>query len=249
MYINKNITKIKIEMNPVLRYLFRSILILSFLSFPISTDLFSQTYLISNYNGQTVNTCSGTFYDSGGSAGPYSNNENYTVTFCSGTSDHLKFDFTALNIGTGDVLYIYDGPNTGSPLIGTYPGIIVLTPFTLYTSGTCLTFNFVSDGSFTRPGWAATITCDPCPPPVTTPIIPSATEVCAGSTINYSVANHPGSTYNWTITNGTPASVTGGVNNLNVTWDLTGGVTGIVHVDEVTGCGSIGTSVFVCGCL
>lgn len=129
-------------MNPVLRYLFRSILILSFLSFPISADLFSQTFLISNYNGQTVNTCSGTFYDSGGSAGPYSNNENYTVTFCSGTSDHLKFDFTALNIGTGDVLYIYDGPNTGSPLIGTYPGIIVLTPFTLYTSGTCLTFKF-----------------------------------------------------------------------------------------------------------
>ena len=242
MFNNQNIPGTKIKMKPVLRFLYRSIPILSFLFFAISVDLFSQTYLISTSNGQTVNTCSGTFYDSGGAAGQYSNNENYTVTFCSVTSDHLKFDFTVLNIGTGDVLYIYDGPNISSPLIGTYPGIIVLTPFTLYSSGTCLTFNFVSDGSFTRPGWAATITCVACPPPVTTPIIPASTEVCAGSTINYSVANHPGSTYNWTVVNGTPANVTGGINNLDITWDLIGGVSGSIHVEEVTGCGSTGTN-------
>jgi len=46
-----------------------------------SIFVFSQTYLISS--GGTVSTCSGTFYDSGGSSGTYQNSEDYTMTLCS----------------------------------------------------------------------------------------------------------------------------------------------------------------------
>ena len=42
--------------------------------------MFSQEILISD--GGTVNTCSGTFYDSGGPTGVYSANEDYTITIC-----------------------------------------------------------------------------------------------------------------------------------------------------------------------
>ena len=97
--------------------------------------------------------------------------------------------------------------------------------------------------SFTRTGWVAAISC--CPPPVTSPIIPSLTKLCAGSTVNYSVDNHIGSIYNWTVVNGTPSTVTGGVNNLNVTWDLNGNVTGYVKVVEVNSCGSKDSSELV----
>ncbi len=223
-------------------YLNTKKLLLLLLIITCGFELHSQTYIISAYNGQTVNTCSGVFYDSGGSAGYYGINENYSVTFCSGTSDYLKFDFTGINIGTGDILNVYDGPDASSPLIASYQNVVIIAPFSLYSSGSCLTFSFVSDAGFTRPGWAANISCIGCPPAVTTPVIPSNIEVCAGSTINYSVTNHPGSTYNWTVTSGTPVSISGGNNSLDITWDPAGGVTGIVHIEEITSCGSIGTS-------
>ena len=46
--------------------------------FLFSTGLFSQEILISD--GGTVNTCSGTFYDSGGPSGEYGANEDFKIT-------------------------------------------------------------------------------------------------------------------------------------------------------------------------
>jgi gliding motility-associated-like protein len=203
-------------------------------------NLFSQSYNIDDYNGLMVNTCGGIFYDSGGPSLNYTFNENNTVTFCSQSGENLRFDFYNVFIRSGDVLNVYDGPNTSSPLIGSYSGDIFtgsLPPFRINSSGTCLTFNFRSNVFFDRSGWFADISCVSCSPPVTTPILPSITGVCAGTTINYSVVDHPGSTYNWTVEDGTPSSVIGGANNMDITWDLPGGVTGKIRVDEVTTCG------------
>jgi gliding motility-associated-like protein len=216
---------------------------LLFLFFVFGLNLYSQTYDIKTNNLQTINTCSGTFWDSGvGTAVQYGNNEDYTVTFCAPVGSTYKFDFTNFFVRTGDALYVYDGPNTSSPLIGIYFGLSSpwgLPDFSILSTGTCLTFNFKSDGSFTRPGWKATINCNSCPSLVTSPILPSNTEECAGTKINYSVDLHPGSTYNWTITDGTPSNASGvDLNNLDVTWNLPGNVTGSIRVDETSACGS-----------
>ncbi|MBK7712906.1 MAG: Ig-like domain-containing protein [Bacteroidales bacterium] len=204
-------------------------------------DAYSQTYTISAYNGQTVTTCSGVFYDSGGSLTDYGNNENYTVSFCSGNGNAVKFDFATFTVRSGDTLYIYDGPDTSSPLMGKYSSSPV--PVSLISSATCMTFRFISNGVFTRPGWVANISC--CPPPVTSAILPSDPYQCAGSTINYSVDAHAGSTYNWIITNGSPANVTGGTNNLDITWDPAGDVTGYIRVIEINSCGSKDSSQLI----
>ena len=46
-----------------------------------SASVFSQTYTLNNtLNGTTVNTCSGTFYDSGGAGGNDTNNKDRQVT-------------------------------------------------------------------------------------------------------------------------------------------------------------------------
>ncbi len=53
----------------------------------------AQTYLISDGGIQT--TCSGDFYDSGGSGSDYVNNENYTITFNSSDAinTHIRVYF------------------------------------------------------------------------------------------------------------------------------------------------------------
>jgi len=113
----------------------------------------------------TVATCSGTFYDPGGPADNYANNQDYTMLFKPGyPGGKLDFEFMSFNIEsqttcTNDFLKIYDGENISSPLIGTYcgtipPGIIRATN----TAGALL-FVFHSNSTTTQPGWAATIGC------------------------------------------------------------------------------------------
>ena len=67
---------------------------------PFGIDAYSQSYLINAANnGQTITTCTGTFYDSGGGGlgSDYKNNENYTLTFCSGNGNSVKFDFSSFS--------------------------------------------------------------------------------------------------------------------------------------------------------
>ena len=121
-------------------------------------SLMGQTY---TQTTGSVSTCSGTFFDSGGSLGSYNNFENSTYTICSNSGNCLNVNFTSFDIETNwDYLYIYDGPTTASPLVGTYTG--TNSPGNITASGTCLTFRFTSDGSITYPGWTANISCVSC---------------------------------------------------------------------------------------
>ena len=131
------------------------------------SNIFTQSYNIASYNGLTVNTCSGNFYDSGGSGGNYGNNENYVVTFCSSSGSPLYFDFGAtssslnLDAGTGDTLFFYDGLTTSDQLIATLTKSddYGFSNPTVGTVSTCVTIQWKSNGSAADGGWSATIDC------------------------------------------------------------------------------------------
>ena len=121
-------------------------------------------YLISQ--GGTITGCGGTLYDSGGQNGNYSNGENSTMTFCSSSGGIIALDFSAFTFEVEtnfDFLNIYDGTNTtGTPMYQssvtggtTNPGIIAST-------GSCITVEFISDGSVNFSGWGAVINCPTC---------------------------------------------------------------------------------------
>jgi hypothetical protein len=159
----------------------------------------SQTYTMST---TTVSTCSGTFYDAGGSAGNYGNNENSTMTFTSSTGDRLSFAFSFLNVETCcDRLYIYDGPTSAYPLIGVYTS----NPGTIVSSGTSLTFRFTSDGGSTASGWAANISCT-TPALTAYPISNGTVTACSGVIYDNGgpAANYSdGANFTQTFTSGT----------------------------------------------
>lgn len=130
----------------------------------------------------TINACSGSFFDPGGAAGATPHLNSTITTICSDNGGQPRVTFSSFALDANfDFLYVYNGPNrnspqvAGSPFSATSPGVITGT-------GTCLTFHFVSDGSFNAAGWASTISCVGGCSPATV----SATPTCNGATYNVS---------------------------------------------------------------
>ena len=112
-------------------------------------------------DGATVNTCSGTFVDTGGISASYANNEVITYTICPDISGaDVIVEFTSFDVESGyDFLYVYEGTSTSGTLIGQYHNGNIPTTITSTDSSGCLTFRFESDFSVTNSGWEATISC------------------------------------------------------------------------------------------
>lgn len=107
----------------------------------------------------SLTNCSMAWMDPGG-MGDYSNNQDVTQTICSDNGDHLSVSFSSFSLLSGDYLYVYDGNSTTSTLLGSYTGTTL--PPDLVSSGDCLTFRFVSNGSGVSSGWIAGISCTAC---------------------------------------------------------------------------------------
>lgn len=102
--------------------------------------------------------CSDTIYDMGGPNGNYYNNEDYTFTIAPTGAAGVSLSFTSFNTQSGnDVLSIYDGPTTTSPLIGNYSG--TSSPGTVNSSGSSLTLKWISNTSTVSSGWMAVWNC------------------------------------------------------------------------------------------
>lgn len=139
-------------------------------------------YLMSN---STINTCSGTFLDSGGPNGNYSDGEFFSMTFYPGTSGaKIKAAFTEFSIEPEtncnyDYLRIFNGTSSMSPVIGTYCGTDSPDTVTATNSNGALTFEFHSDYSSNMAGWSANILCYGGPLTLIANAFPAT--VCQGS--------------------------------------------------------------------
>lgn len=173
------------------------------------------------------------FFDSGGAAAAYVDNEDGTITFTA-PGKQVKAVFSSFSTESGwDGLSIHDGNSTGAPLkpSGLAAGFNALTcpadsyygttsPGTVISTSGSLTFHFTSDFIITRPGWAATVTC------VTAPVITSFTpgnNSCTTGTVvtitgsNFSGAGVPAVTgvyfggvlaSSWSVVNATTITAT-----------------------------------------
>ena len=111
----------------------------------------------------TSPACGDVIFDSGGEDGNYSNNELITITvFPQNVGDVVTFTFNFFDIENNwDFIYVYNGPNTSSPLVGTYTGNTTPDPVTSTDDTGALTFVFESDGSVTDFGYAIATSCAP----------------------------------------------------------------------------------------
>ena len=101
------------------------------------------------------------FYDSGNVGGNYSDNENEEIVFCPSLGTGTKMFFSVMtasnfvwDVDGSDTLYVYDGPDSNSPLLGAHNSVTDPNGFAHQASWNnasgCLTIKFVSDGALPK---------------------------------------------------------------------------------------------------
>ncbi len=205
-------------------------------SLTVSDGTNSQTMTKENYitasvefvmQNTTITTCNGTFYDSGGASSNYEDGENFTMIFLPGQPDaKIEIQFTSFSVEDDpscdyDWLKIYNGPNSSSPLIGTYCGTDSPETVTATNTQGALTFVFHSDGSVTASGWSANISCSGVVLPPVADFTADDTSIIEGESVHFTdlSANNPAS-WNWTFEGGNPA--TSNLENPVVVYNLQG---------------------------
>ena len=123
----------------------------------------------------SVTGCDFIVYDNGGISGNYGANRNDVLTIYSDNPSagcvSVALALSTLNIDPTDTLFIYDGPNTSSPMLGMINDAMT-TPFattsivytaTITNTSGAVTLRFVSDGSGQGNGFMIETDCvAPC---------------------------------------------------------------------------------------
>ena len=151
--------------------------------------------VVASCSGTTTLTATTGFFTDGSGSANYTDNLNCSwLIQPSSTVQNIALGFNLADIASGDTLYIYDGSNSSSPLIGAYSSSTTL-PVNISSTGPTMFLQFITDGSGTDQGWDVSYTG-----------IPPAT--CSGN-------------ITMTATSGTfddGSTTTNYTNNLNCSW-------------------------------
>ena len=174
-------------------------------------------------NGEeTITSCMGTLYDSGGPDGNYQLQENGSVTIFAGDLNVLQLSINELNLSTfGDDIFIYDGPDTNSPLLGTFTGTQIPDE-PIISNSNKVTIQFIANAFAGLSGFAIEFECIPVEDPPTANVILLPPFSCGGDfQFNDASTNVPDS-WTWDFGDGTtsteqsPAHSYGGVGEYTV---------------------------------
>lgn len=145
-------------------------LITTAVSLVLVTVLFPRTVdaqVLNMVDGAQWESCTGRFYDSGGSAANYGNNELLTATLCPtggvGAGPTTRVEFTLWNVAAGDVLTVHDGSTVADPVLVVGSSSNSLLGQVVSASGPsgCLTFVWSSNATGVAAGWEAHVRTGP----------------------------------------------------------------------------------------
>ncbi len=166
-------------------------------------------------SGSTVLTsCSGTLFDSGGPCSIYGANQTAQVTISPTLAGQVHLNFTMFDVEAGDQggticnydnMKIYDGPNTASPLIGTYCNNN-LPPSTISSSSSSITIWFMSDPGLEESGYQIDWTCDLATAAPTVDFSVDADTTCTGIVNFQDLSSNGPSTWSWDFGDGNLSS-------------------------------------------
>lgn len=129
------------------------------------TGTFCDTLVMENNGFEEITNCTGYIVDSGGPDGDYPNNFESLVTIQPAGATEVTLFVESFRLeGCCDYLWIYDGPDINSPLIGRYNGQELVPGDFFTSSGNSLTVRFTTDFSVTYAGFLLRYECAGVPP-------------------------------------------------------------------------------------
>lgn len=138
--------------------------------------------LMPDDGSQTLTWCTGTLYDDGGPNENYQDNNSVVTTISPVGATSITLNFSSFSFESGyDYLYVYDGPTTGSPLLGQYDGNNLPNGGTITSSGGDITIRQFSDTYLNESGFALTWECTQPNSPPTANFASSVQETCSGA--------------------------------------------------------------------
>lgn len=142
--------------------------------------------LPTNGTASTQSSCAGQLYDSGGPTGDYTDNTDATITIAPTGASTVTLTFSSFSFESNyDYLYIYDGPNTGSPVIGSFTGNALPNGGTITSTGSTITLRQSTDQGVTASGFGLTWQCTLSSTAPTANFAANTTTSCSG-TIQFS---------------------------------------------------------------
>ncbi len=148
------------------------------------------------FGSQTLTTCTGVLFDSGG-PNNYGDNTNVKTTIAPVGATKITLTFTVFDFEAGyDFLKIYDGPNTNSTLIGSYDGNSLPNGGTIVANSGSVTLVQTSDVAVNKEGFIASWQCTYATAPPITSFKADDTASCSGL-VNFTDLSQNGPT-SWT---------------------------------------------------
>ena len=157
---------------------------------------------------QTQTSCTGTLFDPGGVAANYQDLVTSEITIAPIGAASITLNFSSFDLEANyDYLYIYDGPNNTSPLIGQYTGNTLPNAGVINTTYGAVTLKFFSDTYVTNAGFVMTWACQiPTNPPVAD-FQANAVTSCTGDIDFYDQSTGGPTSWAWDFGDGATSSL------------------------------------------
>lgn len=164
-------------------------------------------YYMPNNGSQTLTSCEGTLFDSGG-PNNYADNTNTTTVISPIGAMKVTLNFTLFDFESGyDYLRIYDGPSASSPLIGIYDGDNLPNGGTIIANSGSVTLVQFSDVAVTKQGFIASWQCEYATAPPIANISVDDTASCSGI-VNFTDLSQSGPTsWLWDFGDGSTSTI------------------------------------------
>jgi hypothetical protein len=155
----------------------------------------------------------GSIEDGSGPIADYQNNANCSWLIAPDDSiSSVRLNFSKFNTDAADILTVYDGPTTASPVLGTFSGSTLPTQ-TVTSTGPKMLVTFISNSSTTAPGFLLTYDAIPVTFCNSQTTLTDVTGSFSDNSGRFQYRN--GTTCRWTIHPATATSITLTFNNFN----------------------------------
>jgi len=220
----------------------------------------SEVFNIDDYFAYT--TCDAIMHDDNGGLVPYSANANNQITLYPGPGEtQVNLYFVGFSVSVGDVLAIYDGPSSNSPLIGVYDQADLLfetiSPSASNASGS-ITISFTSNGDNNVGDFSAYVFCGiPCDFPIavmegnelnTAPA--DTVKICPGESVEFDATGSSWTagaapTYFWDFGDATTATTTSAQGSISHVYAQPGGYRARLRIEDSNDCQSLSDPMVV----